>query len=456
MNKSPLIVSVTLNVLAVGAIATLMNRELATIPLANQATNQRAEETAPHPGTAPSVPEPLVVKEAFHWNSIESDDFKEYIANMRNIGVPEETIRDIIYTDVNKIYNGQMRPLSYAPTSSRKEYWKYRQPYSTQSSEQRKEYNRLKEERDNVLKSLLGDDFQSKMTEDGTLRKSTLYDYVPEEKREALKALVSRYSAQEREIFSRNGSSINLMKDDREKLKAIRKAKQEEMAAFLSPDEMFAYNVRSSRTTSRVRYDLMAFEPSQQEFNEIFKIRHEFDQKHGDYVSTSSMSSKDRSDYYTEKKALDKQVAAVLGEERFAEYKRATDYKYKETYKLTQRFDLGKEAANEVWEIKGMAEKKASELRRDTTFDSTERQAAYATLKTETQNAVRAVLGEKAYENYGGMGASWLERLAPTTSIVTSPSSSSTIRTIGSSTSIEKQIASLERVLKMLKERAGK
>ena len=51
-----------------------------------------------------------------------------------------------------------------------------------------------------------------------------------------------------------------------------------------------------------------------------------------------------------------------------------------------------------------------------------------------------------------------MERLVPTAGIfIPSPgsTSSTTIRTTGSS-SIEKQIASLERVLKMLKERAGK
>src|SRR5687767_6195122 len=47
----------------------------------------------------------------FHWGSVESDDYREYIANLRAIGCPEETIRDIIIADVNKLYAGRIASL---------------------------------------------------------------------------------------------------------------------------------------------------------------------------------------------------------------------------------------------------------------------------------------------------------------------------------------------------------
>src|SRR3954462_879248 len=37
----------------------------------------------------------------FQWASVESPDYREYIANLRAIGCPEETIRDIVIADVN-------------------------------------------------------------------------------------------------------------------------------------------------------------------------------------------------------------------------------------------------------------------------------------------------------------------------------------------------------------------
>lgn len=40
----------------------------------------------------------------FQWSQIESTDYRTYIANLRGIGCPEQTIRDIITTDVDSVF----------------------------------------------------------------------------------------------------------------------------------------------------------------------------------------------------------------------------------------------------------------------------------------------------------------------------------------------------------------
>src|SRR6266481_4686092 len=37
------------------------------------------------------------------WSNIESTNYQTYIANLRGIGCPEETVRDIIITDISKL-----------------------------------------------------------------------------------------------------------------------------------------------------------------------------------------------------------------------------------------------------------------------------------------------------------------------------------------------------------------
>jgi hypothetical protein len=39
-----------------------------------------------------------------HWNQIESSDYPTYVANLRSIGCPEQTIRDIITADVHATF----------------------------------------------------------------------------------------------------------------------------------------------------------------------------------------------------------------------------------------------------------------------------------------------------------------------------------------------------------------
>ncbi len=43
----------------------------------------------------------------FHWSQIESTDYRTYVANLRRIGCPEATIRDIIAADVHSLYERQ-------------------------------------------------------------------------------------------------------------------------------------------------------------------------------------------------------------------------------------------------------------------------------------------------------------------------------------------------------------
>src|SRR5690242_7331814 len=47
-------------------------------------------------------------RQFFSWREVESEDYPTYVANLRDIGCPEQTIRDIIIADVNALY-GQKR-----------------------------------------------------------------------------------------------------------------------------------------------------------------------------------------------------------------------------------------------------------------------------------------------------------------------------------------------------------
>lgn len=42
--------------------------------------------------------------EPFNWRTVETKDYRRYIANLRTDGCPEETIRDIFVADVNALF----------------------------------------------------------------------------------------------------------------------------------------------------------------------------------------------------------------------------------------------------------------------------------------------------------------------------------------------------------------
>ena len=51
----------------------------------------------------------------FSWRDIESPDYRTYIYNLRSVGCPESTVRDILVADINQLY--LRRRLGLAPTN---------------------------------------------------------------------------------------------------------------------------------------------------------------------------------------------------------------------------------------------------------------------------------------------------------------------------------------------------
>jgi hypothetical protein len=50
--------------------------------------------------------------QVFSWRQIESTDYRVYISNLRSIGCPEQTIRDIVKADVGNLYAGKRLELA--------------------------------------------------------------------------------------------------------------------------------------------------------------------------------------------------------------------------------------------------------------------------------------------------------------------------------------------------------
>jgi hypothetical protein len=81
------------------------------------ATNHVVIRT-PAPSRSPTA-QPTVTE--FSWAAVEAADYHQYIANLRAIDCPEETIRDIIIADVNKLY---ARGSSFQETSGSSRHMK--------------------------------------------------------------------------------------------------------------------------------------------------------------------------------------------------------------------------------------------------------------------------------------------------------------------------------------------
>lgn len=83
------------------------------VPVADASPEVQAVQSA-----APAVAEAVPKQEPFRWSQLESTDYRVYLANLRSIGCPEQTIRDILTADVDSVYAPRREPLERSLTGS--------------------------------------------------------------------------------------------------------------------------------------------------------------------------------------------------------------------------------------------------------------------------------------------------------------------------------------------------
>ena len=103
-----LTVSMTLNAVLAGVLLYQSVREPATqVPPAVERTE-----------TAAAAPAPVArASDPFRWSQLESSDYRTYVANLRRVGCPEQTIQDIIKADVDELYTRKRRNLEIQQAS---------------------------------------------------------------------------------------------------------------------------------------------------------------------------------------------------------------------------------------------------------------------------------------------------------------------------------------------------
>lgn len=414
MNKTlTLPLSVALNtILAVACIYLLAQRKReqpTTAPAPAPATSETVATAAPaRPPAAVSgaTPKPG----SFDWRSVESEDYRKYIANLRSIGCPEETIRDIITADVNKLYDSRRKQLSAG--EKKFEYWKTGNPFAAMMDETKMQRAKdLAQEKRALLKELLGVEPVEKPDVFGGVNPfETILDFLPEDKHSKVMELEQKYSARLAKVL---GSGSPPDAEDMKEMKKVQTEKDAEMAQLMSPEEKEQYDLRMSQTAMMMRMQLDGFDASEQEFKDIFKLRKAFDDEFGPFGMMTNDSVEQEKRRKTEQQ-LNEQLKQALGEERYADYQREQDFVYKGIKKIAERQGLPKEAAVKVHDMRQTVEAEMQKVRTDTRLTEEQRREALKAMRTETERAITETLGEEGFKSLQSQPtAYWIRNISP-------------------------------------------
>jgi len=370
--------------------------------LASREITNRHLRLGPNP-PAPAVETVavLTVDEPFHWGQLESSDYRVYVANLREIGCPEPTIRDIIVADVRELFSRRVREL-VDPVQGR--FWELMAQHEAMQSvveEKEKQLNDLKHERDAMLEELLGrgGKWQTLAEETSRMEQNEVrrhfLDFLPHEKVEQMLIV--------EEDFQHSRDSLGSIADAKErqaKLAILQTEQDSEIARLLSPSELAEYKLRNSSFAAQ-RLNLADFEASSEEFKSLVRIQETYAAP-GTNRLTPELSQQRTSE-----------LTALLGAERLAQYQRAGDGRYQEFYRVAEGLGSPEQAAIEAFDMRTATERAIRDLRADRSVGPDERLEKLTAIRQETERSLQETLGPAAFAAYQGHYGQWLRDIAP-------------------------------------------
>lgn len=376
--------------------------------------------TTPPPAAVPPVidmaasePESAVAKEVvkevvtvtneFQWIQLESEDYKSYIERLRSIGCPEQTIRDIIIADLDKL----LAPRAQAIYGRRPEvhYWQPEEEELANDHDHRewtRQERAIDRDKRQVIQELMGVDLvRERLKQKGQVdyyeRRLT---FLPDEKRSQVRVLMEQYDEQEQVIRDKewqDGETLNAA--DRAELRRLQDERRAKLAGVLSPTEQEQFDLWLSPTANAVRHSLYGMDGTEEEFLTVYRLRKAFDQNWSRH-DMEMMSDSQREQWEQAQRDLDAQIRQQLGEQRYADLKRGEDEEFHHLNATVSRFKLPRQKAVEVYELKRSLQQMRDTVHSNPDLNTTQREQALNGMADETERAVRALLGDKAFNYY--------------------------------------------------------
>lgn len=365
------------------------------------------------PAPAPPAPESA----AFDWSQLVAADFKVYRDNLRSIGCPEQTVRDIITAEINAQYLGRRQGIL---TVMQSQFWElaaqhWNEPRAILKGDWAKPLKELEQERTRLIKEVLGEPTAPEFATNspaGKTRENYLagrYAWLPETERRQLVALQQEMDAERMALLNARDQRADkkLTAAEQARLDALRDEFIKKRDQLLTPEELAEWKLRESSEAGWAQ-NLPGFEATESEWRAVAQAR-------ANWIAARVQADTAEPGTRPEPAAADMAqiVQTTLGADRLAQYQQASDGDYQMTQKVIERYGLADAMAQQVREMQRVAEAKVQQVRDDASLTPEERQATLTALQQETEHSLTATLGAEVFHTYQRYAGGWLTHLAP-------------------------------------------
>ena len=333
------------------------------------------------------------------WEYLAGDDPRTLATRLRAKGFPPHVIRAIVTARVRGEFADRYREIAAAVRA--RPYWLSRS-YDIGSAKMTRARHQLERDVSARVGELLGSEVAT-MTDFERRQMARDYGDLPDAKLDALLRIQADYEDMKGKV--RNEAADILLPEDREKIALLDRERDADIARLLSPEERADYELHTSRTTGRLRSQLVSFRPTEEEFRALYTLRKQVD----DAFPSPDTPAERKARAEAEAKLRD-QIAAALGPERYADYERTTDPTWMENDRFARQYKLPPEAVAQLGAVQKELTQRATDLRR-LNAPPEQLEAQLAALRNEADLRLAPIVGSRLLPGYKD-NAGWLRALS--------------------------------------------
>lgn len=372
------------------------------------------------------VPEPEVVISnsirQFEWHQIETEDYRQYVSNLRQIGCPEATLEDIIVADVNSAYLNHVRPVvEEFRLATRTSRGVARSDWTALSQARWSLDHRL--EATNLLRVALITNLLGRAAEvskiatapwDYLLKSLTMDDpsYLEEGKRKVVEEMRKEARAEAQSIVAAAGGMTP--KALRE-IDAVKNRLYQRLASVLTADETREFWQRHSEVSRRVTGALEGMTLKAGDSDAVLGAWEAFSAKYGEFATVMDTEPEDpalRAAYVADKARLREEINSILGADLYSEYMRNSDPEFQQLQEFVSTAGLDKASANQLYQVKKSTVEAVAMLNQDSSLSTDVKNAKISELVAGSKESIAKVLSNENQARYiNSKSGSWLRSI---------------------------------------------
>lgn len=294
----------------------------------------------------------VVRRTFFSWRDVESPDYPVYIANLRAIGCPEQTIRDLIIADVNSLYARRRATELVTP----EQQWWRSEPDTNVLQVALEKSQALDDERRALLSRLLGSNWEAgdlvslpRPSRPGILLDGPVLGALSTETKQAVQDISARSEARLQAYLDAQRQQGKPA--DEVEMAKLRQQTRTELAGVLAPAQLEEFLLRYSQNANSLRAEfgqLQYFNATPEEFRAAFRATDALT-----YQIEMLADSTDPNDIQARQALearLQNALRTALGAKRFEEFQMLHDPLYREA--VAAAYAAGTpEAARTIYQV---------------------------------------------------------------------------------------------------------